>query len=199
MNPDAAPLDIRLISVDPLRDAAMLQRWLAHPHSAFWGMTDLTPGEIRSYLAAIVVDPAQDGWLGLVDDTPTFYVETYDPAQVVLTGIHPSRPGDLGMHILISPPAGPPRHGLTDAVFAAVMGWCFDARSAERVVVEPDVRNSAIRRKNRRAGFVELSEVSLVEGSHVKQAMLSVCTRRGFAASELSSRAPLAAQERSLP
>ncbi|WP_374314077.1 GNAT family N-acetyltransferase [Microbacterium sp.] len=199
MSADAASLDIRLIPVDPLRDATMLQRWLAHPHSAFWGMPDLTPGEIRSYLAGVVADPAQDGWLGLVDGVPTFYVETYDPAQVLLTGIHPSRPGDLGMHILIAPPAGPPRHGLTDAVFAAVMAWCFDARSAERVVVEPDVRNSAIRLKNRRAGFVELSEVSLVDGSHVKQAMLSVCTRRGFAASELSSRAPLVAQERSLP
>lgn len=199
MIPDAAPLHIRLTEIDPQRDAALLQRWLAHPRSAFWGMPDLTAAEIRSYLEGIESDPSQDGWLGLVDDLPTFYVETYDPSQVLLTGIHPSRPGDLGMHILIAPPAGPPRHGLTDAVFAAVMAWCFEARSADRVVVEPDVRNSAIRVKNRRAGFVELSEVSVVDGSHIKQAMLSVCTRRGFAASELSSRVPLAAQGRSLP
>ncbi|PQZ58281.1 MULTISPECIES: GNAT family N-acetyltransferase [unclassified Microbacterium] len=178
-------LDTSITAASPKRDAALLHRWLADPHSAYWGMTDLDVAAVENYLAALDADPAQQPWLGLVDGTPTFYAETYDPARVLLTGIHDAAPGDIGMHVLVSPPGAAHRHGLTDAVFAAVMRWCFDELGATRVVVEPDAGNARIRAKNVRAGFEELREVVIDEGDHLKTAMLSVCTRAGFANSEL--------------
>lgn len=178
-------LDTSITAASPKRDAALLHRWLADPHSAYWGMTDLDLAAVESYLAALDADPAQQPWLGLVDGAPMFYAETYDPARVLLTGIHDAVPGDIGMHVLVSPPGGTHRHGLTDAVFAAVMRWCFDELGAARVVVEPDAGNARIRAKNVRAGFEELREVVIDEGDHLKTAMLSVCTRAGFANSEL--------------
>ncbi|WP_217182714.1 GNAT family N-acetyltransferase [Streptomyces sp. AC495_CC817] len=181
----AAPIDIDIVPADPPRDAAVLQSWLSHPHSAFWGMTALGVAEVEAYLSSIAEAPEQQSWLGLVDGAPAFYAETYDPARVLLTEVHSAEPGDLGMHVLISPPGRSPRHGLTDAVFAAVMHWCFDELGAERVVVEPDVRNDRIRAKNVRAGFQELAEVAIDDGGHVKAAMLSVCTRAAFTASAL--------------
>ena len=182
----AADLDIVLLPADPRRDAAMLHAWLSDPHAAFWGMADRDERAVVDYLDGIVAHPAQQAWLGLVDGVPTFYVETYDPSRVLLAGVHDAAPGDVGMHVLVSPPSGEPRHGLTDAVFATVVSWCFSALAAERVVVEPDVRNGRIRRKNVKAGFAELREVRIDDGGHVKTAMLSVCTRASFAASELS-------------
>ncbi|MFB7890732.1 GNAT family N-acetyltransferase [Microbacterium sp. NPDC056044] len=176
-----------IVAADAERDAILLQRWLADPHAAFWGMAGLDVPAVRDYLAGVVADPRQDAWLGLVDGVPAFFAETYDPAQVLLRGIHDPLPGDLGMHVLIAPPAGAPRHGLTDAVFAAVLTWCFDELGAARVVVEPDTRNERIRRKNVRAGFVELRDVSIDDGDHTKTAMLSVCTRDDFARSELAA------------
>ncbi|WP_461472070.1 GNAT family N-acetyltransferase [Microbacterium sp. HJ5] len=182
--------DVDLVPADPGRDGATIQRWLADPHGAFWGMASLDAEAVTAYLAGVVTHPHQDGWLGLVDSAPAFYAETYDPAHVLLPGIHDRASGDLGMHVLISPPAGRPRHGLTDAVFAAVMRWCFDGLDAARVIVEPDVRNAAIRRKNVRAGFTEVREVQVVDGGHAKTAALSVCTRDDFALSELGVLAP---------
>ena len=176
-----------IVPADPQRDALVLQPWLADPHAAFWGMGDLDVDAVRDYLASVVTDPRQDAWLGLVDGVPTFFAETYDPAQVLLRGIHDALPGDLGMHVLIAPPGGEPRHGLTDAVFAAVMTWCFDVLGAQRVVVEPDARNHRIRRKNLRAGFTELRYVAIHEGDHAKSAVLSVCTRDDYARSELAA------------
>jgi len=176
-----------IVAADPQRDAPVLQRWLADPHAAFWGMGDLDVDAVRVYLAGVAADPHQQAWLGLVDGVPTFFAETYDPAQVLLRGIHDPLPGDLGMHVLIAPPRGEPRHGLTDAVFAAVMTWCFDGLGAQRVVVEPDARNDRIRRKNLRAGFTELRHVSMDEGGHAKTAVLSVCTRDDYARSELAA------------
>lgn len=181
-----AALEIALIAADAHRDSAVLQRWLADPHAAFWGMADLDVQTVAGYIGDITADPWQDAWLGLIDGAPAFYVETYDPARVLLDGIHDVSPGDLGMHVLISAPTDEPRHGFTDAVFATVMAWCFDERGARRVVVEPDVRNDRVRRKNMRAGFTELREVAVADGGGIKTAMLSVCTRAGFAASALA-------------
>jgi hypothetical protein len=183
----AGPLSI--LPADPQRDAGTLQGWLADPHAAFWGMGHLDVGAVRDYLDGVVADPHQDAWLGLVGGIPTFFAETYDPAQVLLRGIHDPLPGDLGMHVLIAPPGAEPVHGLTDAVFAAVMAWCFDELGAGRVVVEPDVRNERIRHKNRRAGFAELREVGIRDGDHTKTAMLSVCTRDDHHRSELAATA----------
>lgn len=180
-------IGIEIRPTDPRLDAPLVQRWLAHPKSAFWGMQHLGVDEVADYLAAVASDPLQDSWLGSVDGVPAFLAETYDPANVLLVGIHDAVPGDLGMHVLIAPAEGHARHGLTDAVFAAVMRWCFEHLGAERVVVEPDVRNDRIAAKNARAGFRVLGEVEIPEGGHVKRANLSVCTRADFAASVLGS------------
>lgn len=181
------PPSILITAADPRRDAPILQRWLADPHAAFWGMADLDAEEVRGYLERIDADPAQQAWLGTADGGPAFFAETYDPARVLLRGIHDSLPGDLGMHVLIAPPGGRPRHGFTDAVFAAVMAWCFDRLGAERVVVEPDERNDRIRRKNIRAGFTELRRVEVEDGGVTKTAVLSVCTREDHDRSELAT------------
>lgn len=188
---------ISIVPADPRRDAPALQRWLSDPHAAFWGMAGLDVDAVCEYLANVVTDPHQDAWLGLVDGVPTFFAETYDPAHVLLRGIHHPLPGDLGMHVLIAPPTGHPRHGLTDAVFGAVMAWCFGELGAERVVVEPDVGNERIRRKNIRAGFTELREVQVDDAGHLKTAMLSVCRRGDFAASALSLSATTSPKARS--
>ncbi|HWI30411.1 MAG TPA: GNAT family N-acetyltransferase [Microbacterium sp.] len=179
--------DIRVRPTDPRGDAMRVQRWLQHPNSAFWGMADLDVDAVGDYLADVATDVHQDSWIGLVDGAPAFLVETYDPAHVLLAGIHEALPDDLGMHILVAPPSGTPVHGLTDAVFAAVMRWCFFALGAQRVVVEPDVRNDRIAQKNARAGFRVLRVVDVPDGDHLKRAALSVCTRDDFAASPLGT------------
>ena len=50
------------------------------------------------------------------------------------------RPGDIGMHIFIGPPAQR-IPGFSRDVFALVMRFLFDRLNAARVVVEPDANN----------------------------------------------------------
>ncbi|WP_278236505.1 GNAT family N-acetyltransferase [Isoptericola sp. AK164] len=181
--------------VDPDHDAPVVQGWLAHPASGAWHMTDLGVDDVRDYLGAVAADDAQDGWLVRLDGEPVAYVETYDPARVLLTAVHDAAPGDVGMHLLVAPaPADPAarRRGLTDAVMSAVVRFCLaDAadggRGGARVVVEPDVRNAPIASKNAAAGFRVLGEVEVTDGGHTKTAALSVCTRADFAASPLGA------------
>ncbi|MBD5787445.1 GNAT family N-acetyltransferase [Cellulosimicrobium terreum] len=181
-------VDVRIEPGDAARDAALVQGWLAHPRSAFWQLGHLDVDGVRAYLDGVVADPYQDVWLGLVDGTPLFLVETYDPARVTLADVPGAvgllEPGDVGMHLLVAPP-GPagPRHGLTSAVMGAVVRFCLapEGRGARRVVVEPDVRNTAVAAKNAAAGFRVLREIDLPG----KRAHLAVVTRADLDASPL--------------
>lgn len=187
--------EIVLAPVVPARDAGTVHAWLAHPASAAWHMGDLGVDGVRIHLADVAADDAQHGWLGRLDGTPVVYVETYDPARVLLADVHDAAPGDVGMHLLVAPPPDDPaerRRGLTDAVMSAVVGFCLadpavGGRGGARVVVEPDVTNAPIAAKNAAAGFRVLREVEVTDGGHTKTAALSVCTREDFAASPLGS------------
>lgn len=172
---------VGLARVVPDADAAVVHAWLSHPASAFWQMTHLGPGEVRDYLAGVAADPYQNAWLGRLDGAPTFLVETYDPSCVLLTDVPEVEPGDLGMHLLVAPPGEAPVHGLTSAVMAATVRFCFERLGARRVVVEPDVGNTRIAAKNAAAGFRVLRELDLPG----KRAHLAVCTRDDFDASPL--------------
>lgn len=170
------------ITLEPLdveRDLDLLHAWVTHPRSVYWMMQDATRDDVRNEYDGIVADPHHDAWLGRVDGRPAFLAETYDPAHSPLADLPELRHGDLGMHVLVAPPAGPAVPGLTTAVFDAVMAHCFADPAVRRVVVEPDARNDRIRAKNLAAGFVEIREIPLPG----KTAMLSVCTRDSWSSS----------------
>jgi siderophore synthetase component len=165
------PLDLN-------RDLALLHAWLTHPRSHFWGLGDASVDRVREEYARIAADPHHHAWIGELDGGPVFLAETYDPAHSPLAGHYPVAAGDVGMHVLVAPPSGPPRHGLTSAVMRSVLEFIFADPRVRRVVVEPDERNAAIARKNAEVGFVAQQRIRLPD----KVARLSVCTRAAFAA-----------------
>ena len=83
----------------------------------------------------------------------------------------------MGMHFLCAP-ADTPVHGFTRAVITTVMAWLFADPATRRVVVEPDVRNTAVHALNAAVGFTVVGPIRKPE----KEALLSVCTRDQFRA-----------------
>jgi siderophore synthetase component len=178
------PADLPVVALRPFdvdADVERLHRWVTHPRSTYWGLGGASPEEVRREYEHLCADPHHGVWLGLLDGVPTFLAETYDPARHELAAHLQVVPGDIGMHVLVAPPSGPPRPGLTDLVMAAVLRFCWSLPGARRVVVEPDVRNTAIHAKNAAAGFEIDSVVSLSD----KRALLSTCRPENFAASRL--------------
>lgn len=169
------------ITFEPLdlgRHLSLVHAWVTHPRSAFWGLLGASSAEVEDAYARIAADPHHEAFLGRLDGEPVVLAERYDPAHSPLAGLPELRPGDVGMHLLVAPPAGPPVAGLTAAAFDAVVRLCLADPATRRVVVEPDVRNEAVRAKNRAAGFIELRPVRLED----KTAMLSVCAREDVVA-----------------
>ncbi len=159
--------------------------WLTHPRSRFWDLLDADPEHVRRTFAAVAEDPHCDARLARLDGVPIGLVETYDPAEMLLAGRYEHRAGDTGMHLLLAP-ARTPVPGTSAALMAGTLRWLFTGRGVRRVVVEPDLRNTAVHRLNARAGFEVHGPLELPG----KTALLGTCTPEAFEASEL---APLAA------
>lgn len=152
---------------------------MTHPRSHYWGLQGATPERVCDEYRKIAGNPHHHAWLGLDDDdTPLFLAETYEPAYSDLAPHYDVQPGDIGMHVLVAPPTRK-RSGVTSAVMRAVLDFCFADPRIDRVVVEPDVRNEAIHRKNAEVGFVVDRDVPLPG----KTGRLSFCTRTAYAMS----------------
>ncbi|HEY8981227.1 MAG TPA: GNAT family N-acetyltransferase [Streptomyces sp.] len=161
--------------VDPFTDAELLHSWLTHPKAAYWMMLDARLEDVERAYMAIATDEHQDAYLGLENGTPVFLMERYDPAHRELPGLYDPLPGDVGMHFL-TPATDTPRSGFTRAVLTAVMARLFEDPAVRRVVVEPDVANTAVHALNEAVGFVPEREIQKPE----KTALLSFCTREQF-------------------
>jgi RimJ/RimL family protein N-acetyltransferase len=161
-----------LRTLDPDADAALLHGWVTHPKAAFWMMLDAEVAQVADEYRRIHAHPHHDAFVGLWRDRPAFLAERYDPAHVELAGRYDAAEGDVGMHFLCAP-TDTPAHGFTLAVITTVMTWLFAEPTTRRVVVEPDVRNTAVHALNAAVGFTVVGPIAKPE----KDALLSVCTR----------------------
>ncbi|WP_433124379.1 GNAT family N-acetyltransferase [Micromonospora sp. CA-240977] len=169
--------EFALRTLDPDADAALLHTWVTHPKAAFWLMQDADVARVAEEYRRIAEHPHHDAYLGLWRGSPVFLAERYDPAHVELVGRYDHQPGDVGMHFLCAP-ADTPVHGFTRAVLTTVMAWLLADPATRRVVVEPDVRNTAVHALNAAVGFEVVGPIVKPE----KDALLSVCTRAQFQA-----------------
>ncbi|MFB7866943.1 GNAT family N-acetyltransferase [Streptomyces sp. NPDC056069] len=168
---------VHIRPLDPLKDAELIHPWVTDPKATYWMMQGFRLQDVEREYMAIAANPHHDAFIGLVDGTPAFLMERYDPARAELVGLYEAEPGDVGMHFLVAP-TETPVHGFTRTVITAVMRDLFADPATARVVVEPDVRNTAVHALNEAVGFVPEREIQKPE----KKALLSFCTRAQFEA-----------------
>ncbi|MFJ2751460.1 GNAT family N-acetyltransferase [Streptomyces sp. NPDC087297] len=166
---------VRLL--DPFADAELLHGWVTHPKASFWMMQDASLPDVEREYMRIAAHEHHQAFIGLHEGRPAFLMETYDPSELELVGLYDALPGDVGMHFLVAP-SDTPLHGFTRAVITTVMAAVFADPATERVVVEPDVANTAVHALNEAVGFVPERQVTKPE----KEALLSFCTRAQFEA-----------------
>ena len=169
--------------VDPVDDAPVLHSWVSQEYARFWGMVGCAEQDVVDEYSKIAESGHHQAFLGLDDGVPAFLMERYLPGSSPLADVYEVRPGDIGMHLLVSPPSGNPQPGYTTAVMQAVMASLFEDPAIRRVVVEPDARNHKIHALNEKVGFRPHGVVTLpaVDPSEDhKQGLLSFCTREDF-------------------
>ncbi|MFI2566513.1 GNAT family N-acetyltransferase [Paenarthrobacter sp. NPDC018779] len=172
-------------AVDAVADAPVLHSWVSQEYARFWGMVGCAEQDVVEEYSKIAATGHHQAFLGLDDGVPAFLMERYRPESSPLADVYDVQPGDIGMHLLVSPPSGDPQPGFTTAVMQAVMRELFEDAETQRVVVEPDARNHKIHALNEKVGFRPHGVVTLpaVDPSEDhKQGLLSFCTREDFLA-----------------
>ncbi|MFD4606173.1 GNAT family N-acetyltransferase [Streptomyces sp. NPDC058464] len=175
---------VRLRPLDPERDADVVHTWVGGERAAFWGMTGLTRPQVAEIYAHMATLDTHHAYLAEKDGTPVGLLQTYEPEADRVSECYETRPGDIGVHVLLAPP-GPegPRPGWTEALLTAFTAYALRGLDRHRIVVDPDVRNEKAIARFRRQGFelgpavvlpeIDLPDVHLPE----KQAQLAFLTR----------------------
>lgn len=162
--------------IDPELDAPLLHSWVTLPYASFWGMLSASVTDVADEYGKIQASGHHHALLGLDGGVPAFLMEEYLPASSPLADAYPVLPGDIGMHLLVAPPSDTPEPGFTTAVMDAVLARLFAKPEVDRVVVEPDARNTKIHALNERLGFQPAGVVALPD----KDALLSFCSRADY-------------------
>jgi len=162
-------------------DAVVAHQWLTHPKSGYWGMLESSVADVEELIrhsATVGGSPEFGLRMGSFEGERSFFFELYNPAVGDLaqpgTG-YTFVPGDLGMHLLVSP-SDKRLPGYTANVMLHIIRTAFFELGAQRVVVEPDVRNLDVQRLNAAVGFVVAGDYPVAD----KIARLSYCTREDF-------------------
>ncbi|WP_419998414.1 GNAT family N-acetyltransferase [Streptomyces boninensis] len=161
--------------VRPDADLPLLHGWMNDPAvAAFWELAG-PAARTAAHLAAQLdgAAPHSIPCLGLLDGTPMSYWEIYRADLDPLAAHYDARPHDAGLHLLIGRAADRGR-GLGTALIRAAADLVLDHRpQCERVLAEPDVRNTPSIAAFLGAGFHYHGELTLPD----KRASLMVRDR----------------------
>ncbi|WP_225644500.1 GNAT family N-acetyltransferase [Streptomyces werraensis] len=155
---------VRVLPLDPAADAPLLHRWVSEERAVFWGMNGLTEQQVSEIYAHMETLGTHHAYLLVKDGAPAGLLQTYEPEADRVGECYPVEPGDIGMHLLITPPEpGEKRSGWTAGLAAAVSTYVLLVLDRRRVVVDPDVANEKAIARFARQGFVAGPRVVLPE------------------------------------
>lgn len=171
--PDPEPLGFgfAIRPLDPESDAETVHRWTRESRARFWGMEPKGLEEIREIYAWIADSSTHHAYMVSLDGQDVAVFQTYDPAHDEVGEAYPSRPGDLGVHLMVAPreecpPSAAPSRGgpgLTTALLGVLAPAVVARTGARRIIGEPDARNRAAIERLRSFGF-ELGDQVWLEG-----------------------------------
>ncbi|WP_066289905.1 GNAT family N-acetyltransferase [Arthrobacter sp. B6] len=166
---------LRLIPLAPESDADLLYGWVREDRARFWGMQSMSRDDVRDIYLFVDSLDTHHAYLMCIDDEPVGLFQTYEPLRDPVADAYPARPGDTGLHLLLAPATRPVRN-FTATLLAGLIRFLFSDPAKDRVVAEPDARNSKAIRRFEDFGFEAGAKVQLAE----KEAQLVFLSRERF-------------------
>ncbi|MFI9650110.1 GNAT family N-acetyltransferase [Streptomyces sp. NPDC052040] len=155
---------VRIVPLDAWADADVIHAWVDAERAAFWGMKGLSRQEVGEIYAHMDTLDTHHAFLIVKDGEPAALLQTYEPEADRVGECYPVEPGDIGVHLLLAP-AGPggAQPGWTSALLVTAVSYVFEKLGRQRVVVDPDERNTKAVSRFLRQGFAEGPLVVLPE------------------------------------
>jgi lysine N-acyltransferase len=133
--------------VDPSGpDTELITEWMQRPHLAKAWDQAWPAEQWRAHLQAHLATTYSRPVIVSFKDIPLAYLEFYRPAQDVIAPKYDAQPSDLGVHAAIADTTVVNR-GFAPRVLPRLIAALFDLDPAcQRVLFDPDVRNTGARR-----------------------------------------------------
>jgi hypothetical protein len=170
---------LRLLRLLPEEDADLVHGWVTEERARFWGMNGWSRDEVRDVYQFLDSLETHHGYLMTVDGQPAGVFQTYEPLHDPVGEAYPARTEDAGMHLLLAPAARPVPH-FTATLLASLVRFLLADPAKDRVVAEPDARNSKAINRFLGFGFEAGPKVQLAE----KEAQLVFLSRKRFESRE---------------
>ena len=168
---------LRLVLIAPEADADLIHGWVSEERAKFWGMGAMSRDEVRDIYHFLDGLDTHHGYLMLVEEQPAGIFQTYEPLEDPVGEAYPARPEDTGMHLLLAP-AERPVPKFTATLLSGLIRFLLSDPAKDRVVAEPDARNTKAIGRLVGFGFQAGPKVQLTE----KEAQLVFLTREKFEA-----------------
>jgi len=153
---------LRLLPLVPEEDADLIHSWVKEERARFWGMNGWSRDEVRDVYAFLDSLDTHHGYLMTVAGQPAGIFQTYEPLHDPVGEVYPARAEDTGMHLLLAPAARPVPN-FTATLLAGLVRFLLADQAKDRVVAEPDARNSKAVGRFLRSGFEPGPKVQLPE------------------------------------
>ena len=156
------------------KDIPTIHDWVNRDYAKYWQMVNKSEEETKKAYEKIIADGV-NVYICYHDGIRKFLLETYKPIETILKKHYDAQTSDRGFHILLGP-AENPIPNFSWNVFKLILDYLFQDGSVDRIIVEPDVRNSKIHKLNKKAGFEYQKKICLPN----KIAYLAFCTRKKY-------------------
>lgn len=144
--------EITITVLDPDGDLDTIHDWVRQPRAGFWGLASLDRTELRDLYAYVDSLPSHHAFLIKIADRPVVLLQTYQPECDPVGECYSVEPGDVGVHFLLGARAAR-IPGYTSRIAGVLTRFLFSRPGAQRIIVEPDIRNEAAVRLVTRLGF----------------------------------------------
>jgi penicillin amidase len=132
---------LRLLRLAPDEDADLIHGWVKEERARFWGMNGMDRDEVRDIYLFLDSLDTHHGYLMTVAGKPAGIFQTYEPRHDPVAEAYPARAEDTGMHLLLAP-ATHPVPNFTPTLLSGLVRFLLSDPAKDRVVAEPDARNS---------------------------------------------------------
>ena len=170
---------VRIVPLSPEEDLDLIHGWATQDRARFWGMTEYSRSDVLEVYTFLDSLETHHAFLVLLDGEPTALFQTYEPLHDPVGEAYPARAEDIGMHLLLAP-ASRPVPQFTPRLATSLINFMFADPAIDRIVVEPDARNSKAVRRLEATCFELGPKVQLAE----KEAQLAFLTRERFERTE---------------
>lgn len=158
----------------------LIYQWVKQPYANYWGMGDDSFDEFNTFYDALIGNVDHRAYVAYLHNRPVFLIEVYNPEKDGVGQCYSFEKGDVGMHVLMSPP-DVKISGFTLNMMRFIMTFLFIQKQVKRVIVEPDAKNEKIHILNNKVGFHHVRPIKIGD----KDAFLGICTKEQFLASGL--------------